>query len=165
MNLNKTVNIPRQSFRYCESAAVCKARQSQRGVGLIEVLISLVVLAIGVLAIANLQTASNVAMRNSADYFKLNELSVSIMEQLKADASNAALGAYNTAYTDTGAGTAVAPGIATKLNAWKQSVAYAVPFGEVSIDCATAECLVSMRWYESTHNGTNEEVYNVKSPI
>lgn len=138
---------------------------AQSGVGLIEVLIALVVLAIGALAVGNLQTASNVAMRNSADYFKLNELSYSIIEQLKSDSVNANAGQYNTSYTDVISDVSTANDASKRLIAWKSTVAYILPLGEMQINCASSECLVSLRWYESSRTGSNREVYNVRSPI
>ena len=142
-----------------------KLARTQNGVGLIEVLISLVILAVGALAIANLHTASNVAMRNSADYFKLNELSYSVIENLKADSANAQLGAYNTEYTQTVASPTAPATVSKKINSWKNAVANIVPLGEMQIDCASSECLVSLRWYETSSKGSNSQVYNVRSPI
>jgi len=138
---------------------------SQRGIGLIEVLIALVVLTVGALAVGNLQTASNVAIRNSADYFKLNELSYSIIEQLKADSVKANAGEYNTTFADVLASSSSSNEVGERVNAWKNTVAYILPMGEMQIACASSECLVSMRWYESSHTSSNEEVYNVRSPI
>ena len=142
-----------------------KPTTHQSGVGLIEVLIALVVLAVGALAVGNLQTASNVAMRNSADYFKLNELSYSIIEQLKADSVNANAGEYNTSYTDTLSDDSTSDNVTKRVNAWKSTVAYILPLGEMQINCASSECLVSLRWYENSRTGSNQEVYNVRSPI
>jgi len=159
-----------RSFSNRRVTSLCLPRQSkfkhlQGGVGLIEVLIALFILAIGALAIANLQTASNVAMQNSADYFKLNELSFSVIEQLKADSVNAGLGDYNTTYAETTAKTTAPADVSIKVNAWKNTAAYILPLGEMQIDCAATECLVSLRWHETAHSGTNEQVYNIRSPI
>jgi len=149
----------------CNQHKFIKNSVLQRGVGLIEVLIALIVLAIGALGVANLQTASNVAMRNSADYFKLNELSYSIMEQLKGDSVNAEAGEYNTGYSETLSNASVPDEVSAKINAWKNTVNHILPLGEMQINCAASECLVSLRWYETSSAGSTEAVYNLRSPI
>ncbi len=141
------------------------SHHAQRGVGLIEVLAAVFIMTIGVLAIAHLQTASLVATKNSADFFEINELSHKILEQLKADRGNAANGAYNFAFGDSTAGGGANADIVQKVGAWNAEMGLIVYQGQVSVDCDTDECQVSLRWNETSHEGEGQEVFNLKSPI
>jgi type IV pilus assembly protein PilV len=144
--------------------ANARAIQTQKGVGLIEVLAAVFIMTIGVLAIAHLQTASLVASKNSADFFEINELSHKILEQLKADRSNAAKGAYNFSFGDSTGGGGNAD-IVQNVGAWNTEMGLIVHQGQVSVDCDTEECQVSLRWNETSHDGEGQEVFNLKSPI
>jgi len=139
--------------------------KNQLGVGLVEVLIALVILAFGALAIVNLQTASAVAISSSADHFKINELSQGIIEHLKADSNRAIAGNYNTAFSEDAASASIPTDIAQKINEWKQATSRSLPQGQAQIKCSTSECNVGFKWHESSHSGIDNQVYNLKSPI
>jgi len=140
-------------------------RKKQLGVGLVEVLIALFILAIGALAIVNLQTASAVAISSSADHFKINELSQGIIENLKADANRAIAGHYNTTFNENAASASIPSDIAQKINEWKKATSRSLPQGLTQIDCSSSECNIGFKWYEPSHSGLTDQVYNLKSPI
>lgn len=137
----------------------------QKGVSLIEVMITLFVLTFGVLAIGNLQTDALIGVNISSSHFMVNTMSQDILEQLKADSEGAAAGVYNTNYSDTGATPNAPAGLVQLQNYWKTNTAQALSSGEMKIDCNTNECLVSVRWNEMTADGFAEQTFNLKSPI
>lgn len=72
-----------------------RARRGNAGVGLIEVLIAIVILAFGMLGIAALQAA---ALRSSQSSINRNEAiaqSYAVLDAMRANRSNTLLGAYN----------------------------------------------------------------------
>ncbi len=141
------------------------ASSRQTGVSLIEVLVAMFILSFGALAIVNLQTNSILAVYTSAGHFKVNELSQVIVEQLIADSIRAAEGQYNTDFSEEVAPSTASPDIAEKINMWKASMSQTTSYGETSIDCNASECLIALKWRENTQDGTEEQVYNLKTPI
>lgn len=139
--------------------------KKQSGVGLLEVLIAIFILAFGSIAIVNLQTSSVLAITISADHFKINELSQEIAEQLKADSKSAAAGEYNTGFAETAAATGTPLLIAQKINQWKTSMARSTTNGETSIACNLTECNIGLKWYEISHDDVSNQVFNLKTPI
>lgn len=137
----------------------------QQGVTLLEVLITLAILTFGALAIANLQTASSIAVQASADHFKINELGQVIVEQLKADPTRAAAGDYNTDYTDLDGSTSSSTEVSEKISAWKKTMFDSTPNGETGIKCDSVNCTVSLKWYELSHDGVAVQYFNLKTPM
>ena len=97
-------------------------RRSQRGAGLIEVLVAVLVLAIGLLGIAAMQTT---ALRNNQSALERSQAviqSYAILDAMRANREQAQAGAYN-----LGALTCAVPTVAgtlaqNDLIAWMQSV-------------------------------------------
>jgi len=141
------------------------AGPKQAGITLIEVLIAMFILAFGSLAIVNLQTSSAIAIGSSADHFRINELSLGIVEQLKADTTNAAAGNYNTDFADTEAPANTPVQVANRINAWKTSIARSIPQGETRIQCTESECDIALKWYELSHSGVSDQTFNIKTPL
>jgi len=154
-------NISYASNRFTDSIAEVK----QAGVTLIEVLVTMLILAFGSLAIVNLQTSSAVAIGSSSDHFRINELSLGIVEQLKADVINAAAGNYNTDFVDTEAPANASAQIANRINEWKSSVARSIPQGKTRIQCSESECEIALKWHETSHSSTSDQTFNIKTPL
>lgn len=141
------------------------SRQQQKGVGLIEVMVAMFILAFGALAIVNLQTASAVAVQGSADHFKINELGLVIAEQVKIDTERASNGAYNTVFADETAPTNAPDDIEAIINEWKATMARSTPNGETQIDCDDEVCDISLRWNGNVQSDDNSQVFNIRTPI
>jgi len=137
----------------------------QQGVSLLEVLIAMFILTFGALAIVNLQTASTIAMSSSADHFKINELSQTMIEQLKADSGRAAIGDYNTDFTEAAGPATASADVNSRIRAWKATMSRSTPLGEASIDCDADECTIGLRWYEISHDGSTHQTFNAKTPL
>lgn len=93
-------------------------QQTQRGVGLIEVLIAVLVLSIGFLGIAALQTKS---LSNNNSAMMRTQASVaaySLFDAMRADRAQALLGNYNTTVTSGSCPTASGTLAQTQLRNW-----------------------------------------------
>lgn len=103
--------------------------RNQRGVTLLEVLISIVVLSVGLLGYAGLHTLS---MKNNTSAFQRSQatmLTYDILDRMRAVAQNpnpAVLGAYNVAMDTLGSNPDVI--------SWKADVEDALPLGDASIE-------------------------------
>ncbi len=137
----------------------------QYGVGLLEVLIALFILAFGSLAISNMHTDSLIGLKVSSTHLQMNSISNEIAEYLKSDPDEANNGTYNTAFTDTTAPTGLPVETSALINSWKQLTANALPSGQLNIQCAADLCTVSLQWRESHTDGVDTQTYNVRVPI
>lgn len=121
----------------------------QRGVGLIEVLVSLVVLSVGLLGTAALQATS---LRNSHSAMQRSVATIlahSIVDAMRAN-DGAAPASYNTAYCAAGgAGRAGAD-----IDAWQADIRASMgPSACGSVDCVGDTCTVGIRWDDSSASG------------
>lgn len=126
----------------------------QRGVGLLEVLIAVLILGVGLLGIAAMQA---MALRNSQSSIERSQAVVqtySILDAMRSNRSAVLGGSYNLA-----AVTCVAPAGGTRaqndLNAWITSLRATLnttACGQVNCN-ATGECRVDVQWNDSRGNG------------
>ncbi len=140
-------------------------RVFQNGVGLIEVMIALFILAFGALAIGNVQISALTSVSVSTSHFSVSKLTEEIAEQLKADPVEAGLGGYNTPFADTAARTSIPAQRAGVINNWKNNVSTALPSGATQINCTTNVCTISLRWSERITSGATEQLYNLRIPL
>ncbi len=124
----------------------------QRGVTLMEVLVTILILGIGLMGMANLQIMS---LRNTmtADRFNLvNGHLASIVERMRANAVQARAGNYNIALEQVPAGSGQ---VLADLVAWKGELAENLPSGDGAIDCAAnGVCTITIRWIGNTETET-----------
>lgn len=117
----------------------------QRGVGLIEVLVAVLVLSIGLLGLAGLQVRT---MRNNQSALERGVAVVethAIADALRADRNNAILGNYDRSLT------AAAPGsgsfAAVVVTEWLANIRQALgDDASGSIDCTEASCVIVIQW-------------------
>lgn len=125
---------------------------SQRGVGLIEVMIAVLVLAIGVLGVAALQSLT---LKNSAGSASRTQASIqiySMLDIIRSDSAN--LGTYNTNIYVAGDGTGTAGTMAGWLDGLKTTVAPDAK-GKVICIAGTMTCTVGVQWCDSNMTGGN----------
>lgn len=137
----------------------------QRGFALLEVLIAVVVLAIGLLGMAALQSS---ALRNNQSSLERTQaviLSYSILEAMRANLTAARQGNYNMAATSTvpSAGSTLH---ANDLNAWMTNVQASLndPAASAAIACTppvapdpSRLCTITITWNDS-RGGLNQVV-------
>jgi type IV pilus assembly protein PilV len=127
---------------------------SQRGVGLIEVLVAVLVLSIGFLGMAALQ-ARSLSMNNSsmARSFATME-SYSIFDAMRADLVNAQTGAYNTTFNASTCPSATGTLADAQLTQWCNQLAAglgasASTTGTISCKGSEGACTVTVTYNDS----------------
>jgi type IV pilus assembly protein PilV len=127
-------------------------RSVQRGVGLIEVLVAVLILSIGLLGLAGLQ------MRTLRDNQSALERGVAVVEShaiadaMRADATIARAGGYNITFG------APAPGGPTYkdkvLQGWRSNLTASLgPNATGEVNCNGPVCLIRIRWDDSRASG------------
>jgi type IV pilus assembly protein PilV len=141
----------------------------EKGVGLVEVLVALLILSTALLALVSLQTRSlqfnhGAYMRSQANIFAYD-----IMERIRINNSdttgtasvNPNLAAYNIALAPYPLNTPVvaAPLAAADLDQWRRAIATNLPNGQGSIRCdvGTAICTITIVWSESAASDLLDE--------
>lgn len=128
--------------------------RGQRGYSLIEVMIAVLVMAIGLLGIAAMQTA---ALRNSQSSLERSQAVISaytVLDAMRANRDAALAGSYNTSgfQCDTdGTGSLAAVDRAEWIRGWRSTL-NATDGDEAacgSIDCDNGICEIALRWDDS----------------
>lgn len=124
------------------------ARAAAAGVGLIEVLVAVTVLAFGLLGIAAMQATT---LRNSQSAAERSEAVVatdSILERMRANVSAARIGRYNIPKTCNPPVTGDL--VANDLHDWIQGLHDRFGAGACGkIECGSVECTVTVIWDDS----------------
>ena len=141
---------------------------NQKGVGLIEVLVTVLILATSLLAMAALQSRS--LQFNHGAYLRsqANIMAYDIIDRMRINAV-VNINDYARDYADSKpTGSSLAD---TDLNDWLTNIEGTLPGGEGAIDCdANRVCTVRLRWIEEDRapgddegeQGTVEFVYSTK---
>lgn len=129
----------------------------QRGVGLVEVLVAVVVLAFGLLGIAAMQLTS---LRNSQSALERSQAvaqSYAILDAMRANRQVALIGGYDIPET------CVAPDagnlVANDLRHWIQSMQQPEVLGATAcgaIACGSAQCTITVQWNDARARGGSE---------
>lgn len=128
------------------------SRDSQRGVGLIEVMIAVLVMAIGVLGIAALQALTLKNTVGSASRTQASIQIYSMMDIIRADRAN--IGTYNTNIYTAGDGSGTAGTMMGWLDGLKTTVAPDAT-GRVVCNVDTMTCSVGVQWTDANTTGGN----------
>lgn len=128
---------------------VFRSSRAVRGVGLVEVLVSVLVLSIGLLGIAAMQAT---ALRNSQSSLERSQGIVhvyTILDAMRANPNGVAAGAYNMAMTCTppSAGGSVA---ASDRSEWITNLQNNLgPAACGLVNCAAGVCTITVQWDDS----------------
>jgi len=122
--------------------------KNNRGFTLVEVLVAVVILSIGLLAVAGMQTTS-LRGGNNALYRSQAVLGAEdILDRMRANRAAALNGAYDIALTAS-APTSPATLANEDLAEWKNTLAINLPSGDGSVDVAAGEATVVVEWQDS----------------
>ena len=120
---------------------------TQRGLGLIEVLITVLVLAIGLLGLAGLQLTS---MRNNQSAMERSMgvvQSYSIIEAIRADPDSAKSGRFNIGLEDDASGSTFP---ARSVALWREQLQQNLGSAATgSVTCDSSNCTVIIQWDDS----------------
>ncbi|MGF1642086.1 MAG: type IV pilus modification protein PilV [Thiotrichales bacterium] len=138
------------------TAVVRGGLKEQRGVTLTEVLVTILILTIGLLGMANLQVRSLRSTLTSELANQANGAVTSITERMRANSGEARNGDYNINLGETpeGAGLAL-----SDLQAWKDELGGNLPSGDGAIDCDLGGvCTVIVRWTLDAASGGDRQL-------
>lgn len=149
--------------QYCRAAVNAHKRASslplvQRGFGMIEILVSLLVLAIGLLGLASLQTTSLTQTSEVRHRSQAILLADDLLERVRSNRDN--IGSYAIAEGNLPAcnsAFAIANnGVATNdLAEWKNSLACLLPSGNGSVQINNNLVTVQIVWEDNTGGGND----------
>ena len=143
-----------------------RPRRRQRGVSLIEVLVSVLVVTTGLLGAAALQAT---ALRNNQGSYERTQ--TSILTQGMFDAMRANLAGVNANSYNTGGWVCTAPDPASLANSdiarWVNSLKTQIHSGACgSISCTAGACTVGVRWDDSrATGGAAAQVVSMKAQL
>lgn len=149
------------------SSSACRAnsrRSSQRGVGLIEVLVAVLVLAIGLLGIAGLQSR---ALKNGQSAFERSQavtLTYLMLDAMRANVEAARTGQYNINRTcSVSAGGTL---VTNDQRLWMQSMKQTLGDRDTTcgeIACVGERCTIRIFWDDSrgTEGSANQTVETI----
>lgn len=137
------------------------SRRHQRGVGLIEVLIAVLVLGVGLLGIAALQAITLRNTSTSAERTQAAMQTYSMLDTLRSQRAAAVAGAFNTgaSYQCSTSTTLGTPGT---LAGWLADLRNTVSTSACGrVDCSTVDgvttCMIGVRWSELRATGGKED--------
>lgn len=142
-----------------------RSGNKQQGVGLIEVLIAVLILAIGLLGIAALQAITLKNAGGSAERTQAVVQAYNALDMLRANKAGAEAGTFNAAW-GAGSGTDF-----NTVAGWQAGLQATVgPTAEGRIECGRAaggiRCTVGVRWDESrTTGGTAAQTFEITSVL
>ena len=136
----------------------------QRGVGLIEILVAVLVLSIGLLGLAGLQLRT---LRNNQSALERGMAVVethALADALRADRVNARNGLFDIALTDP-IPTSPTTFRAKALKAWRENIISVFGDGATgSVDCNGTLCIIVVQW-DDTRGSGGTDTYKVQTEV
>lgn len=133
------------------------ATHHQRGVGIVEIMIAVLVLSIGLLGLAGLQMRT---LRNSESSMQRGVAVIethAVADAMRADRQNAIDGDFDLALdADAPTGTTFAE---VALAGWRKNIENSLGSGATgSVDCNGTLCDITIRWNDSRGSGDADEL-------
>ena len=126
------------------------ARRRQRGVGLLEVMIAILVMAIGMLGIAALQATALKNAESSMERSQAVVQSYAILDAMRANPGVAKTGGYNYALSAACAVPGTGSLESSDVTTWLQSIQKSLGADACGgIACVGSTCTVQVRWDDS----------------
>jgi prepilin-type N-terminal cleavage/methylation domain-containing protein len=157
-----------------------KSKSAQQGMGLVEVMISLVILLVAALATARMQSTGMISAQYSSFHLSLDHLSSEMLETLRAHSDDAEAGVFNFDMVPAeagdnntegaGAGTTTGTGgggvtIDARMQAWNTRITQVFPDGAGRVNCAGGFCDVVISWIEEIDGNYHRQFYNTRTSL
>lgn len=127
----------------------CDMRVNNKGFTLVEVLVALLVLSIGLLAVASMQTNSLRSNYNALTRSKAVQGCEDILDRMRANRNAALASDYDIALTVVPAGPTYTGMVLTDLLEWKKNLAANLPRGDGSVTLAGSIVTATVKWTDS----------------
>ena len=128
--------------------------KSQQGVGLVEVLITLLVLSVGLLGMASLQLNAMKFNQLASVRSQANVLAYDIADRMRANRDSAKIGAYVISVEDEPTGSSIAE---IDLQQWRNLIDRSLPDGRGSIAQSGDKFTITIIWDESRIDGIDAQ--------
>src|SRR2546423_5603213 len=126
------------------------ARSRQSGVSMIEVLVTILIFAFGMLALSGLQARALSFSQSSLYRSQATALTDDIIDRMRADRGNAKANKWDTDLDDDPASSFTSTAIYdVDRKDWKQMVARLLPSGKASIDVTADVVTIAVQWDDS----------------
>lgn len=126
-----------------QSPKLLHCTRRQRGFSMIEVLIAVLILAIGLLGMAHMQASGMRSTHGAYLRTQATFLTGDILDSMRANVTPARAGSYDVAFGGTGTGGTVE---GDDLIAWKAALAAALPAGDGQITTTGSDVTVEVSW-------------------
>ncbi len=131
-----------------------------KGFSLFEILITVIILAVGLLGLAALQVTSLKANHGALQKSQATFLTYDMIDRIRANRNDALNESYDITLADVKPTGSTLP--ETDVNDWLTSVAILLPSGDGAIDCTTAGvCTITVSWNiqrEGIVDGSNNPI-------
>ena len=121
--------------------------QSHAGFSLIEVLVAVLLLSIGLLGLATLQTTSLQRENSSAQRVEALNHAYDLLDRMRANRAQAIAGNYNVLVGESPSGSSWAE---TDVRTWKQALAAALPGGDAAVDVEDQIVDIRIVWSDAS---------------
>lgn len=122
----------------------------QRGVTLLEVLIAVLVLAVGLLGLAALQARALQENQGAYQRTQASILAYDMLDRMRANRPSVVAGTYNIGFDDDAPTGNAVPQV--DLKTWKAELAALLSQGDGRVVCVGAQCVVTVQWFEKAYN-------------
>lgn len=129
---------------------------SEKGVGLVEVVIALLIIMVAALGIANLQTSSLIAAQASSVHFTLDQLSSEMLETLRANSGDASAGSLDLSSEGSSS---------DLVEAWGERVSEQLHSGSATITCSSDDCEINISWIEEIDGTDRTRTFLTRTPL
>jgi type IV pilus assembly protein PilV len=123
-----------------------RQRRRARGATMIEVLVSIIIFAFGVLGFAGLQLRALASNQSSLQRSQAAVLVDDVMDRMRVDRANALAGGWNIALGTSSASVGGSSLTQTDLRDWLEQVEQLLPGGQAAIQVNNGEVRVTLAW-------------------
>lgn len=145
-----------------QQANAKRAPARQSGVSMIEVLVTILIFAFGMLALSGLQARALAFSQSSLYRSQATALTDDIIDRMRADRGNAKANKWDTDLSDDPASSFTSTAIYdVDRKDWKQTVAALLPSGKASIDVTADVVTIVIQWDDSRGRETAQSLRTV----
>ena len=134
----------------------------QRGFTMVEILIAMLILAIGLLGVAGVQVLALKETTDANIQSQVNFYAQNIVEQMRADLKGVKAGDYNT-ITSSGCSSCSTAFEKSVVNSWLQEVNTNIPGGKGAVSVASGVATVTITWSQRGSAASDQSSVNTKT--
>ncbi len=124
-----------------------KYRNTQTGVSMVEVLVAIMILSVGLLGLAGLQSAGLTHNQSANSRSTASMLAYGLLDSMRANRVVAEVGAYDIALgSSLSAGTSMT---SQDINSWLNELARSLPAGTGSVTTVGGRVMITIQWDDS----------------